>query len=274
MPGESASDAIAAAVHFRTLGIGAVLTQLGEQVTSGAEVVAVREHYLGLMDRLRADGVQAQLSVKLSQLGLGVDRDLCAECVASLAARAQETAVFLWIDMEESRYVEATLDVFRAVRAGHRAIGLCVQAYLRRTPADLESLLPLAPAIRLVKGAYREPPDVAFTQRRDVDEAFYALGARLLDAATTGGAPPVFGTHDLQLIQRLRAHAMAIALPPRRYEVHMLYGIRTADQRVLAADGVTVRALISYGSSWFPWYMRRLAERPANLVFVLRSVFR
>lgn len=272
MPGESASDAIAAAVHFQTLGIGAVLTQLGERVTSRAEVTAVLEHYLELMRRLRDEGVPAQISVKLSQLGLDMDRALCTDCVASLAARAAETKSFLWLDMEESQYVDATLEIFRTVRSARAEIGLCLQAYLRRTPRDLESLLPLSPAIRLVKGAYREPPDVAFPHRRSVDEAYYALGVRLLDAAAKGDASPVFGSHDLHLLQRLRAHTAVLALPPRHFEVHMLYGIRTAEQRVLAAQGVRVRALISYGSSWFPWYMRRLAERPANLLFVLRSI--
>src|SRR6266704_3380910 len=223
MPGEDLDAALAAAAELVRDGIGSVLTQLGEQVTSRDEA----------------------------------------------AARS-----FLWIDMEESRYVDATLELFQAVRAAHTGVGVCLQAYLRRTPADLEALLPLAPAIRLVKGAYNEPPDVALPKKRDVDAAYAVLAGRLLERAARGEARAVLGTHDLRLIACLRERALGLGAAPGggAYEVHMLYGIRAAEQRALQSEGVPVRVLISYGTHWFPWYMRRLAERPANVWFVVRHL--
>ena len=272
LPGEELGAALDAAAGFARDGIGSVLTELGEQVTTRAEGSRVRDHYLQVLDRVRQRGLPAQISVKLTHLGLDVDRAACLENVRALAARAADAASFLWIDMEESRYVDVTLELFRRARAAHAGVGVCLQAYLRRTSADLEGLLPLAPAIRLVKGAYNEPPDVAFPKKRDVDERYFTLAGRLLKHAARGQARPVFGTHDLRLIERLRQRAAALGTAPGSYEVHMLYGIRAAEQRALARDGVPVRVLISYGTHWFPWYMRRLAERPANVWFVVRNM--
>jgi proline dehydrogenase len=272
LPGEELGAALDAATAFARDGIGSVLTELGEQVTTRAEAGRVRDHYLQVFDRVRQRGLPAHVSVKLTHLGLDVDRAACLENVLGLAARAADARSFLWIDMEESRYVDVTLELFRRARAAHAGVGVCLQAYLRRTPADLEGLLPLGPAIRLVKGAYNEPPDVAFPKKRDVDERYFALAGRLLEHAVRGQARPVFGTHDLGLIARLRQHAAALGTTPGAYEVHMLYGIRAAEQRALTRDGVPVRVLISYGTHWFPWYMRRLAERPANVWFVIRHL--
>ena len=174
--------------------------------------------------------------------------------------------------MEDSSYVDRTLDLYRKLKAKHDNVGLCLQAYLRRTPADLESLMPLKPAIRLVKGAYAEAPHVAFPVKRDVDLAFYALADTLLAAAAKGGALPVFGTHDRGLTDRLTARAQQLGVKRDAFDIDMLYGIRESDQRSLAGAGYTVRCLISYGNAWFAWYMRRLAERPANVLFVLKSL--
>lgn len=273
MPGEDLGAALAAAAELSRAGLGSVLTELGEQVTTHAEADAVFEHYLDVLGRIRAAALPTQLSVKLTHLGLDLDRDGCARHVGTLAARAAEARSFLWIDMEESRYVDATLDVFAGVRAQRDNVGVCLQAYLRRTPADLDRLLPLAPAIRLVKGAYSEPSEVAYPRKRDVDAAYFQLAERLLVRAARREALPIFGTHDLRLLRRIRAHAAATGVPRDGFEIHMLYGIKTADQRTLAADGCTVRVLISYGNAWFPWYLRRLAERPANVWFVLRNLF-
>jgi len=192
--------------------------------------------------------------------------------VRALATRAEQTGTFFWIDIEESWYVDATLEVFRRARETNEKVGLCLQAYLYRTPADIEALMRLKPAIRLVKGAYREPAVVAFPRKRDTDEAYFHIAERLLDAAARGAAFPVVGTHDLSLIERIRARASSLAVPDGGYEVHMLYGIRPSEQRALRDRGVRVRVLISYGAHWFPWYVRRLAERPANLWFVARSL--
>jgi len=272
MPGEDLAAALDASGELATAGLGTVLTQLGEQVRSGAEAEVVRDHYLQVIDQLRDRFLPAQVSVKLTHLGLDVSRDACKRHVLALAAKAREEGSFLWIDMEESRYVDATLDLYRAARAEGAGVGVCLQAYLRRTPQDLTALLPLSPAIRLVKGAYNEPPDVALPRKRDVDAQYYTLAVRLLDAVATGRARAVFGTHDLYLVDRIREQA-GVREADGRYEVHMLYGIRSDAQRALAAQGVKVRVLISYGTHWFAWYMRRLAERPANVWFVLRSLF-
>ena len=201
-----------------------------------------------------------------------MDRSTCERAVGELAARAAESGSFLWIDMEESRYVDVTLDLFRRVRAERRNVGVCLQAYLRRTPQDLAGLLPLGPAIRLVKGAYNEPASIAFPRKRDVDGRYAALAEQLLQEAVRGRVRPVFGTHDLRLIARIRELAGRQGTAPSAYEIHMLYGIKAAAQRTLAADGCTVGVLISYGTAWFAWYMRRLAERPANVWFVVRNL--
>ena len=272
MPGEDLESALGATAALAKEGIGTVLTNLGERVTSPKEAAAVREHYATVLDSVCDRGLPAQISVKLTHLGLDVDRAVCTGSVLALAARAADTGSFLWIDMEESSYVDATLDVFRRARAAHPNVGVCLQAYLRRTPADLAALVPLAPAIRLVKGAYREPPEVAFPKKRETDAAYLELTHTLLDRAARGGALPVFGTHDTRLVEQVRRRAEALAIAPRGYEFHMLYGIKAAEQRALAARGATVRVLVSYGTHWFPWYMRRLAERPANLWFVVRNL--
>jgi proline dehydrogenase len=272
MPGESLDAALDAAAEFAKANIGAVLTELGEQVTSRAEAEAVRDHYVGVLDRIKRRSLPAHVSIKLTHLGLEADREACVRDVLALAAKAEQSRSFLWIDMEESRYTGATLEVYRRVKAEWANVGVCLQAYLRRTAADLEALFALAPAIRLVKGAYNEPSDVAFPKKRDVDANYFKLAVRLLAEAARQRAKPVFGTHDFSLVAKIREAASALALDGRSYEFHLLYGIQAAEQRALAAQGAAVRVLISYGSAWFAWYMRRLAERPANVWFVLRNL--
>jgi proline dehydrogenase len=272
MPGETLDDALEAASQFAKAGLATVLTELGEQVTNRAEAAAVRDHYLGVFEKIQRRKLPAHVSVKLTHLGLEASKEGCIQDVLKLAARAEQARSFLWIDMEESRYVDATLEVYRRAKAEWPSVGVCLQAYLRRTAKDLEGLLALAPAIRLVKGAYNEPADVAFPKKRDVDENYRQLAQRLLGEAARQRAKPVFGTHDLALIETIRKAALAQRLDPTAYEFHMLYGIRAEEQRKLVSMGTKVRVLISYGSAWFAWYMRRLAERPANVWFVLRNV--
>ena len=272
MPGEDVGSALDASNTFARERMGTVITALGERVTNRDEADAVRDHYLELLDQIKERGLPTHVSVKLTHLGLDLDREVCLARVRALATRAEQTGTFLWIDIEESWYVDATLDVFRRARDTHQKVGLCLQAYLYRTPGDIETLMPLKPAIRLVKGAYREPAVVAFPRKRDTDDAYFKIGERLLEAAARGAAFPVFGTHDLSLIERIRSRASSLAVADGAYEVHMLYGIRPNEQRALRDRGVSVRVLISYGSHWFPWYVRRLAERPANLWFVARSL--
>ena len=272
MPGEDVGAALDAAPGLAAQKLGTVITQLGENLTTLGEAEQVRDHYLGVLDTIRARGLSTIISVKPTQLGLDLSAPACLANIDALCARAASHGAMLWVDMEDSSYVDRTLDLYRKLKAKHQNVGLCLQAYLHRTPADLESLLPIKPAIRLVKGAYAEAPHIAIPVKRDVDLAYYALSDTLLQAAAGGGAFPVFGTHDLGLIRRITARAAQLRLKDDAWEIHMLYGIRGDDQRALAREGRTVRCLISYGNAWFAWYMRRLAERPANVWFVVKSM--
>jgi proline dehydrogenase len=274
MPGEALDDALQATRALQQQGAGTVLTQLGENIEDASEAEAVRRHYLEVLDLAHARGLDAQISVKPTQLGLDLDRDLCLAHLKVLVERAEKLGNFVWIDMESSAYVDATLELFRKARASSSRVGVCLQAYLRRTPSDMEALLPLRPALRLVKGAYQEPADVAVPRKADVDEAYFALARRAL-GADGGDAAEVLaiGTHDPRLIDRLRATIAERGLPRSAYEFEMLYGIQRPLQARLVEGGDRLRVLISYGSYWFPWYMRRLAERPANVGFVVRNFF-
>ena len=274
MPGETAEDALLAAEAFAGTGRGSLFTQLGENLTRLDEATAVRDHYLSLFDQIKARGLpKAHVSVKPTQLGLDLSAAQCAEHVEALAAKAKATGSFLWIDMEDSSYVDRTLALYTAVKKKYDCTGLAMQAYLHRTPADMEALFEVKPVIRLVKGAYAEPAHVAFPVKRDTDLAYFDLGVRMLQRATRGECTAIFGTHDVPLIDRLVARARELNVADGAYQIHMLYGIRDAEQRRYRADGRSVKTLISYGSSWFKWYMRRLAERPANVWFVIRSMF-
>ena len=273
MPGERVEDALDAAAALRALALGAVLTRLGENVRDAEEAGEVTRHYLDVLDRVR--GLPAEISVKPTQLGLDLDHGLCEANLRVLVERAKATDNFVWIDMEQSRYTDATLALCLTMRALGPHVGVCVQAYLRRTPRDVEALIAGGAGIRLVKGAYKEPSPLALAEKRAVDEAYLVTARRLLSPeAVRAGARAVFGTHDPRLLAAIRDHAAADGLPARACEFHLLYGIQRAEQERLARAGHRVSILISYGSYWFPWYMRRLAERPANVLFVLKSLFR
>ena len=272
MPGEELADALDAAEALAPYELGTLLTKLGENLTVEREACAVRDHYLEVFEQINARGLVAHVSVKPTQLGLDFSQSHCAEHLEALARTAEANGTYLWLDMEDSSYVDRTLELYRDLRSRHGRVGLAMQAYLRRTPIDLAALLPFRPTVRLVKGAYAERPEVAYPKKHDVDAAYYELATELLGAATRGGALPIFGTHDLPLLDRIVARADQLGVSNGHYEIHMLYGIRMAEQKVLAARGRVVKTLISYGSSWFPWYLRRLAERPANLWFVVKSL--
>ncbi len=274
MPGEDVSSALEAARALQENRIATILTQLGENVKNAGEAEAVTRHYLDVLERVQAQNLDAAISVKLTQLGLDLDADGCLANVQRLAKRARELGNFLWIDMEGSAYTNATLELYRRVRAQHPDVGVCLQAYLYRTEKDLADLLPLGPAIRLVKGAYNEPPALAYPRKKDVDENYFRLARKLLDPAVRkAGTRAGFATHDLRLIQKIEQVARELGLPKESVEFQLLYGIQRAEQVRLAQAGYRVRVLISYGSQWFPWYMRRLAERPANITFVIRNMF-
>jgi proline dehydrogenase len=274
MPGETLEEAIVAAREQNQIGISVTLTHLGENLTDRSEADSVLNHYLGVLDRIQGSSVIGEVSVKPTQLGLDIDPALCLAHTRTLAEAARVHGSRLWIDMEGTDYVDRTLQLYRDVRATHSNLGLCLQSYLRRSRADLEALLPLGPAIRIVKGAYAEPASLAFPDKKEVDDNFHWMAERLWSAdARQHGAWATLGTHDLALIQRLEATATRMGVGARDYEYAMLFGIRTAEQKRLTQAGRNVRVLISYGEHWFPWYMRRLAERPANLLFVARTMF-
>ena len=273
MPGEGMDDALRAATELQSAGLPTILTHLGENVRDASEADAVVAHYIALLDRIRDAGVDAQISVKPTQLGLDLGTEMCRRHLVRLAARALNNGNMLWIDMEGSAYVDRTVDLYRDLRSEFRNTGVCLQAYLRRTPEILDSLIPLGPAIRIVKGAYREPPSVALPEKAQVDERFYKLCTRLVERdAQAANAFAGIATHDAALIARLQASLAERRVPAERFEFEMLYGIRRDLQAQLARAGARVRVLISYGEYWFPWYMRRLAERPANLWFVAKNL--
>lgn len=250
--------------------IGSVLSLLGEKVTESVDEVV--EHYKGVLEEIDRRDLDMEISVKLTQLGVDINEEVAVSNLESIVSKAEELGRFVWIDIENSDYVDVTLDLYRQVRAQYRETGICLQSYLYRTAEDLGSLLPLDPAIRLVKGAYAEGPDVAFPDKRDVDLNYLALAEQLLDEVSVGRARAAFATHDTQIISKIEQAAFARGMSRDQVEFQMLYGIETANQKRLAENGYRMKVLISYGSAWFPWYMRRLAERPANLWFVLRKV--
>jgi len=273
MPGEHAEDALEAGAAIAASGRGLIFTQLGEAISNTAEAVAVRDHYLWFFDQIRARQLPAHVSVKPTQLGLDLSLAECERHLQMLAAKAESTGSALWLDMEDSSYVDRTLDLYVALKKNHPSTGIALQAYLRRTPGDLARLMPLKPVIRLVKGAYNEPSEKAFAKKSDTDGAYYDLATQMLDAARREMCAPVFGTHDLPLIGRIVEQAAASGVGKQKYQIHMLYGIRDSAQRHLVAEGHIVKTLVSYGSAWYRWYMRRLAERPANVLFVAKSLF-
>lgn len=273
MPGEDSGSALDAAEKFRSEGITSEFTRLGENVTTVAEADAVAEHYLALLDDIQARGLDGEISVKLTQLGYDLDIDRALAHTARLAAHAAEHGRTLWVDMEGSDYAEGTIAFYERLKASHSNTGLCLQSYLHRTAADVQRLLPLDPAIRLVKGAYAEPASLAYQAKHDVDANYIALAVALLEGVRDGRKVRLgLGTHDVRLIEQIAEQATALGLPKTCFEVQMLYGIRMDEQRRLAREGYLVRNLIAYGEAWYPWYMRRLAERPANVIFALRQI--
>lgn len=272
MPGESLEDAIAACVALKSEGTPTILTALGENITTDAAADATVAEYERLFAAVKKAGLDTHVSIKLTQFGWDVDRKRAMERVRRMLKLAEANGTVMPIDIESSPYVESTIEAYEALARESTSVGLCIQAYLHRTPADLKRLLPLPPYIRLVKGAYREKPEVALQGRPAVDPAYEALALELLRAHETG-ARVVFGTHDVPLLQRIRSAAKRLGVPDSALEVQMLYGIQDAGRKQLAAEGVKTRVLISYGKAWYPWFMRRLAEKPSNVFMIARNLF-
>jgi proline dehydrogenase len=269
--GESFDEAVAVLRRLNESGLLTNTTLLGEGVRDEAETKAVVAAYREVLDGIAAEGLRTNVALKLTHLGLAVDEELAYRNVAELAAHAAGRSNFVRLDMEESAHVDATLRIYRRLREeGHANVGTVLQSYLYRSEDDLASLLPLAPNLRLVKGAYLEPPEVAYPEKRDVDAAY----VRLLEASLGGEGFTAVATHDESLIEHAIAFTRERGIPKERFQIQMLYGVRPRLQLDLVARGYDVLVATPFGPQWYRYLMRRLAERPANLLFLLRNLVR
>jgi proline dehydrogenase len=274
MPGERVEDALEAAQVLKEKKITTILTRLGESLAGAEDSQAVADHYVRVMDMVAERGLDAQISVKPTQLAYDQDKEMCFRHLTRLLDHAKLRNNIIWIDMESSEYVDGTIELFMRGRAYSDRIGIALQAYLFRTEKDVEALVPKGCHIRIVKGAYLEPPSVAYPEKKDVDENYFTLAARMLQPdAIAAGTVLHIATHDMRLVERLRALIRERKVPRANYEFAMLFGIQRGAQMQLVSEGEPLRVLISYGEYWFPWYMRRLAERPANVWFVVKNLF-
>jgi proline dehydrogenase len=273
MPGERLESAIEVAQEFQKNNIFTVFTYLGENTKSLPEAEAVTEHYISCLESTAENNLDSHLSIKLTQIGLDLSIDETIINFIKIAQYAKRRDKIVWIDMEGSAYTQVTLDLFRKISEKVDNAGICLQAYLYRTVRDLKTISPLGPNVRLVKGAYRESYSIAYSRKADVDRNYVTLIEMMLEATLNDGLKPVFATHDMRILNGLRQLAENFALNQKQFEIHMLYGIRSTEQKKLREEGYQIGVLISYGESWFPWYIRRLAERPANLSFVLKNIF-
>jgi proline dehydrogenase len=269
--GETLDECVPVLRKLNDAGLHANTTVLGEAIPHAEAADAVVRAYIEVVGRLADEGLRANVALKLTHLGLSFDEEVAYANVERLVAHGAARGVFVRIDMEESACVDATLRIYERLRgAGHENVGTVLQSYLYRTPADLERLLPLAPNLRIVKGAYLEPPELAHPQKHDVDVAF----VELVERGLREGAYIAAATHDERIIARVQALAERNGIPRERFEFQMLYGVRPSLQRQIAAQGYKVLVATPYGPDWYPYLMRRLAERPANLLFFLRNFVR
>ena len=268
--GETLDEAMTVAAQLNRQHISVSLDHLGENVTDAAEACAAAQDYITILDRISAAGADANISVKLTALGLDLSADLCRENLTRLMRHAAELDIFVRVDMEGSAYTEATIDLVLALRHEFDNIGAVVQSMLRRTPADVARLIESKTRVRLVKGAYLEPPSVAYPKKADVDARYVECMRTLLEH----GVYPAIATHDERIIAEARRFAAEKEIDPARFEFQMLYGIRRGLQARLARDGYNVRVYVPYGTQWYPYLTRRMAERPANLMFIAGNVFR
>jgi proline dehydrogenase len=273
MPGETLDAALVAAEALMQKKIGSMVTHLGENVKDRAEAAQVAADYVQVLNRIQQANLPTEISIKLTQLGLDLSPDFCFENLERIL-QAEKRNATVWIDMESSAYVDGTLDVYKRALKDYPSIGICLQSYLYRTKKDLDELLPLRPSIRLVKGAYKEPANVAFPKKSEVDENYFALAQDLLRAQQAKQCVrAAFGTHDLVLIRRIADFVAGQGMPKSDFEVQMLYGIQRPEQDRLAHEGHRSGVLVVYGTFWYAWFVRRLAERPANVWFLVRNVF-
>jgi len=267
--GETTDEAIEAAKAIQARGLMLTLDLLGESVTNLEGAAAATRQYLSVIEAVIASGIERNISLKLTQIGLDADKASAIDNLRRILERAEPAGFFVRIDMENSPYTDVTLEIFNTVwQQGHRQIGVVLQSALHRSERDLQQLNALGARVRLVKGAYQEPKAIAYARKADVDAAY----ARMLKSLLTDGTYPAIATHDPAMIGLARDFARERGLPPDRFEFQMLYGIRRDLQTQLVKDGYRVRVYVPFGSEWFPYFMRRLGERPANVMFVLRGI--
>jgi proline dehydrogenase len=270
--GETIDEAVQAARELARRGITASLDFLGESVTVESEAIAARDQYLQMLDRLAAAGQEVNVSVKLTQMGIDIAEELCYANMSMILDKARELGGFVRLDMESSEYTQKTLDFFtqRLFGAYREHCGVVIQSALRRSEGDIENLIALKARVRLCKGAYLEPPTVAFPDKKDVDKNYRLLMERLL----LEGSYPGIATHDVALIEHAKRFTQSQHIPSRRFEFQMLYGVRRDLQAQLRQAGYNMRVYIPFGTQWYPYLMRRLAERPANIAFILGNLVR
>lgn len=268
--GETLDEALRVGRGLNSEGISITLDALGESVTSLAEAAEARDVYLRTLSAIHDSGIQGNVSLKLTQFGLDFSTEQCRDNVEQLVRRAADLNSFVRIDMESSEYTDRTLDLVTGLHERYGAVGVVIQAYLYRSKADIERLCERRIRVRLCKGAYLEPARVAFQEKRDVDRNYVELMKTLLDR----GEYPAIATHDEKMIEAAKSYVAARKIPRDAFEFQMLYGIRRDLQRKLVAEGYRLRLYVPFGGAWYPYYMRRLAERPANVFFILRNLFR
>jgi proline dehydrogenase len=273
MPGETIEDATQATRELLKYNIPTTFTHLGENITTIKEAERNTQHYLELLDNINGERLDIEISLKLTHIGLDLSIDKTLELFSSIAEKAGTLNNNVFIDIEDSSYVDKTIKFYRNIKENHNNVGLCLQAYLYRTMDDLKSLSAINPWIRLVKGAYKEPASVAFKKMSQVNDNYMTIAMFLMQQIIEKDIRVAFATHDLILQEHIKREAKEIGLPKEKLEYQMLYGIKTSEQIKLASEGYKIRTLISYGDHWYPWYMRRLAERPANVIFVLKNLF-
>ncbi len=268
--GETLADALDALERLRTAGFATTVDVLGESVTSAEAARLAADRYVETLDAIAARGLDGNVSLKLTQMGLDLGGELCRANVERVFAKAASTGAFVRIDMEDHTRTDPTLDLWRAVRGADPRSGVVIQAALRRSATDVDRLITEGASVRLCKGAYNEPASVAFPAKPEVDASYVALMERLL----RDGVSPALATHDVRIVERAIRFAREAGIGRDRFEFQMLYGVRRDLQERLAAAGYRVRIYVPYGREWYPYFMRRLAERPANVGFLVRSVFR
>ncbi len=274
MPGEKLEDALDAAQKFKTVNTPTIFTKLGENITDLSEGLVVRDHYLKLIDQVAERNLDIEISLKLTQLGFDLSVDETYERFKTITKKVNENlGNVIWIDMEGSAYTQTTIEFYKKIKNECENVGLCIQAYLYSTEKDIDNLLSVNPNIRLVKGAYKEARDIAFPNKKDVDNSYLRVSKMLMQTAKGKNVRVAFGTHDEDLINTIINESKYLGVPKDKIEFQMLYGIKTNFQNELVKLGYKLKVLISYGDFWYPWYMRRLAERPSNVWFVLKNIF-